>query len=147
MYLSRTYDTYIIYNIPDTTNTTTMDVDRVFPSILFFFPSQFNSRGIHELDSFVPSPRDARARRTHALTPRPNSSSNVHLTPLHSITMVAKKPAAKRPATKKKPAAKKSAKKPATKRATAVKKTTATKKKPAAKKKPAGTSRDPARGT
>ncbi len=40
MYLSRTYDTYIIYNIPNTTNTTTMDVDRVFPSIhpLLFFP-------------------------------------------------------------------------------------------------------------
>ena len=32
MYLSRTYDTYIIYTIPNTTNTTTMDVDRVFPS-------------------------------------------------------------------------------------------------------------------
>ena len=128
MYLSRTYDTYIMYTIPNTTNTTTMDVDRVFPSASFF--SQFNSRGIHELDSFVPSPRDARARRTHAQTPRLFSSSNVHLTPLHSITMVAKKPAAKRPATKKKPAAKKSAKKPATQRATAVNKTTATKKKP-----------------
>ena len=39
MYLSRTYDTYIIYNIPNTTNTTTMDVDRVFPSSSFFSPS------------------------------------------------------------------------------------------------------------
>ena len=36
MYLSRTYDTYIIYTIPNTTNTTTMDVDRVFPSASFF---------------------------------------------------------------------------------------------------------------
>ena len=42
MYLSRTYGTYIIYNIPNTTNTTTMDVDRVFPvSILV---SSFRSR-------------------------------------------------------------------------------------------------------
>ena len=36
MYLSRTYGTYIIYTIPNTTNTTTMDVDRVFPSSSFF---------------------------------------------------------------------------------------------------------------
>ena len=44
MYLSRTYDTYIIYNIPNTTNTTTMDVDRVFPSSSFLLvpvPIQF----------------------------------------------------------------------------------------------------------
>jgi len=44
MYLSRTYGTYIIYNIPNTTNTTTMDVDRVFPSSsLLFGPNSIHA--------------------------------------------------------------------------------------------------------
>ena len=46
MYLSRTYGTYIIYTIPNTTNTTTMDVDRG-TSILFFFSSCARPNSIH----------------------------------------------------------------------------------------------------